>query len=58
MQLLTAQETAKSLRLPVTAVRRYIATGQLPAVRIGRRMRVREESLERLLKPVKPARAQ
>ena len=56
MELLTIQETAKQLKLPTATVRRYIATGRLPAVQIGGHIRVREESLEQALQPVRPVR--
>ena len=54
MELLTIQETAKQLKLPTATVRRYIATGRLPAVQIGRHIRVRQDALEQSLKPVRP----
>jgi excisionase family DNA binding protein len=56
MDLLTIQETAKLLKVTPTTVRRYITAGQLPAVKVGRGVRVRKEALETLLAPVTPRR--
>jgi excisionase family DNA binding protein len=52
MDLLTVDETAKLLKVAPVTVRRYIAAGRLPAVRVGRSVRVRRESVGALLKPV------
>jgi excisionase family DNA binding protein len=54
MELLTVQETAKLLKLSPITIRRYIGSGRLPAVRIGRAIRVRREAVEELLEPVEP----
>lgn len=43
--VLTVVEAAKLLRAHPNAVRRYIATHQLMAVRIGRYLRIRSEDL-------------
>jgi excisionase family DNA binding protein len=53
MELLTVDETAKLLKVAPVTVRRYIADGRLPAVRVGRSVRVRRESIGALLRPVK-----
>jgi excisionase family DNA binding protein len=55
MDLLTVQESAALLRINVETVRRHIAAGLLPAVRIGRRVRIRREDLEALAAPAPPA---
>jgi excisionase family DNA binding protein len=52
MALLTVQETAKVLRVSPITVRRYIAAGRLPAVKVGKGIRVREESLEKVMRPI------
>lgn len=52
--LLTVQETAERLKIAPVTVRRYIASGRLPAVRVGRAVRVWEEAVERLLTPIEP----
>lgn len=53
-QLLTVDEAASALRVVPVTVRRMIARGQLPAVRLGGRagglMRVRASDLEELLR--------
>ncbi len=45
-KLLTVDEVAKRLRLHPITVRRHIRSGRLPATRIGRSVRVREEDIE------------
>jgi excisionase family DNA binding protein len=52
MDLLTVQETAEMLRVNPMTVRRYIASGRLAAVRIGRRIRVPREALDALARPI------
>lgn len=47
--LLTAEEVAEILRLSVRTVRRQIASGKLPIVRIGRAVRIRPEAVEALI---------
>jgi excisionase family DNA binding protein len=54
MELLTIDETAKLLKVTPTTVRRYISAGQLPALKFGRRVRIRKEAVEGLLSPVTP----
>jgi excisionase family DNA binding protein len=54
MELYTVRETANLLRVSEITVRRYIADGRLPAVRVGRSVRVEKEAVERLPNPVKP----
>lgn len=55
MELLTVQETAQMLKLAPITVRRYIRSGRLPAVKVGRAIRVRREAVDSLLTPVIPA---
>lgn len=45
VSLLTAEEVAAALNVSTKTVRRLISRGQLPAVRIGRAVRVRPEEL-------------
>ena len=52
MGLLTVQETAKMLKVSPMTIRRYIAAGRLSAVKVGKLVRVREESLEQLMQPI------
>ena len=44
-QLLTAAEVAEQLRVSTMTIYRLIRSGELPAVRVGRNYRVREEDL-------------
>ena len=54
MELLTIHETAALLKLSPVTIRRYVASGRLPAVKVGRAVRIRNESVEGLLEPVLP----
>jgi excisionase family DNA binding protein len=47
--LLTVDETAALLRVSPRHVRRLIASGELPVVRIGKAVRVRPEDLRQLI---------
>ncbi len=53
MTLLTVAEVAKRLRLHEMTVRRHIRAGRLQALRVGGRIRVREEDLMRLSVPAR-----
>lgn len=49
-RLVSLTEAAEILGLSVKTVRRYIAAGELDAVRLGRRViRIKAESLDRLI---------
>jgi excisionase family DNA binding protein len=49
-RLISLAEAADALAVSTMTVRRYIAAGDLDAVRLGRRtIRIRTESLERLI---------
>jgi excisionase family DNA binding protein len=56
MELMTIQETAHVLRVSPLTVRRFIAAGQLSAIRAGKGVRVRKESVEQFIQPVEPKR--
>ena len=49
MSLLTTAEAAERLSLSERTVRREIDAGRLPAVRIGRTVRLRLEDIEKLI---------
>lgn len=49
MDLLTVKETADLLRVAPITVRRHIASGRLPALRIGRAIRIEREAVERVI---------
>ena len=57
MELLTVQETARALKVTALTIRRYIADGRLPAVKVGRGVRVRKEAVEQFLRPIEPKKA-
>ena len=46
---LTVAEVAEILRLNQQTVRNWIDAGSLPAVRVGRRVRIRRSDLDRIL---------
>ena len=48
MELLTVQETAALLRVSPVTVRRYISSGRLTAVHVGRNVRIEREDVEKL----------
>lgn len=52
MNLLTIDETARVLRVSAVTVRRYIDAGKLPAVRVGKGVRVQKEALDQLVEPI------
>ena len=54
MELLTIQDTAAVLKVSTVTVRRFIAAGQLPAVRVGKGVRVHKEAVDQPAEPVKP----
>jgi excisionase family DNA binding protein len=45
-ELLTLEEAANLLRLNPETVRRHVAGGRLPAVKIGRRIRIRRDTID------------
>ena|SRR5437762_11961845 len=53
MEFLTVQETARLLRVTPITVRRYIAQGRLPAVKVGGGVRISKEAVEQLPEPVR-----
>jgi excisionase family DNA binding protein len=54
MELLTIQEAARLLRVTPITVRRYINDGRLPAVRVGRGVRVEKDAAIQFITPVEP----
>jgi excisionase family DNA binding protein len=52
MEFLTVKETARLLRVSPITIRRYIASGRLPAERVGRRIRVRRKAIDGFVTPV------
>lgn len=54
MELLTVKETADMLRVSPVTIRRHIASGKLPAVRIGRAIRIERDAVSTLVEPVDP----
>jgi excisionase family DNA binding protein len=54
MELLTIRDTAQMLKVSAITVRRFIADGRLPAVKVGKGVRVHKEAVEKLARPVEP----
>lgn len=52
MELLTIKEVASALRVSTVTVRRYVAAGTLPAVRVGRAIRIDRQAVESFAVPV------
>lgn len=52
MDLLTVREAAELLKVNPITVRRCIADGRLPAVRVGSGVRLDKEAVERFIKPI------
>lgn len=48
-QLLTVVESARELRLSVFTIRSWIYAKRIPCVRLGRRVFLRKEDLEKLV---------
>jgi excisionase family DNA binding protein len=55
VDLLTVQETAALLKVAPITVRRLIEDGRLPAVRIGKSVRIEKADVQQLLRPVHAA---
>jgi excisionase family DNA binding protein len=54
MELLTVLETARMLKVAPITIRCYIADGRLPAVKVGRGVRVERQAVDRFVRPVAP----
>ena len=52
--LLTLREAAVELRLSTKTIQRHIRSGLLPAIRIGRTVRIARSALDALAAPQKP----
>jgi excisionase family DNA binding protein len=48
-KLLTVQDVAERLAVSPRTVKRVLASGELPVVRLGRAVRIREEDLRKFL---------
>jgi len=51
MELLTVREAARELRVSPITIRRYIKSGRLKCVRLGRTIRLRRDDLDSLGPP-------
>jgi excisionase family DNA binding protein len=54
VELLTVREAGKVLKVSSITVRRYVVMGRLPAVKIGKGVRVHREAIDPLMTPVEP----
>ena len=57
MELLTVEEAARMLRISSVSVRRHVASGRLPAVRVGRSVRIDKDAVEQFAVPILPSEA-
>ncbi len=57
MELLTVEEAARMLRISSVSVRRHVASGRLPAVRVGRSVRIDKDAVEQFAAPIHPSQA-
>lgn len=48
--LMTIEDLGKFLQIPISTLRLYTATGEIPSIKIGRHRRYRTEEVERWLK--------
>ncbi len=55
MELLKPSEVAVSLRVTVRTVQRLIKRGDLPAVKVGERFRIRKDDLDAYLQRQRPS---
>ena len=55
-ELLVIKEVADILRMTPRTVRHLVDSGQIPAVRVGRSVRIRRADLEKILVPGKQVR--
>jgi excisionase family DNA binding protein len=49
MDYLTASEISTRLRVDITTVRRWLAAGDLPSIRVGRQYRVEHSAYDRFV---------
>jgi excisionase family DNA binding protein len=54
-ELLTVAEIAELFKINQQTVRNWIDRGELPCVRVGRRVRIRWEDIEKFMEPAGPA---
>jgi excisionase family DNA binding protein len=54
-EMLTVAEVADLFKLNPQTLRNWIDRGELPCVRVGRRVRIRWEDMEAFMKPAGPA---
>src|SRR5215471_18442110 len=54
MEYMTVQEAALLLKVAPITIRRYIAQGKLPAVKVGKGVRVKKEAVDQLPTAVEP----
>lgn len=49
-EYLTTQELAEKLKVNVLTIRRWIGSGKLPAISIGKSYRIKKEDFEKFIK--------
>jgi excisionase family DNA binding protein len=50
MEYMTAEEIAARLRVDISTVRRFLRSGDLPSIRVGRQYRVTSEAYAQFVK--------
>lgn len=50
MNYLTSEEIAAKLRVDISTVRRWITSGQLPAIKVGKQYRIESRAYDQFLK--------
>jgi excisionase family DNA binding protein len=50
MEYMTAEEISAKLRVDISTVRRWLRSGELPSIRVGRQYRITSQAYDQFLK--------